>query len=267
MDSGSRTAFDEMRRAQRVADGHIEPQHDDAGHIMLCAAECHFTKEAGMTPNGEEQLTIDLYKHLQRLGLGWLNELQANTLGVPMVKALAGVLWEITDHWKKLADAHCRPPAHWDSFAGRRQLTHRAQRIVDIDRLEAKLVSLEQEIDQLWWSAAPTWASNWGDFCQAADELRTCLNKFMKRTADKRAHVYTHRNKAAPVLVRSRQYDMYPIVRARVPSDQSLNSSLSLLAANLGATIPSMPIDFPIRQRICVLYSIKTMLICDCAVN
>ena len=114
-----------------------------------------------MTPNGKEQLTIDLYKHLQRLGLGWLNQEQAETLGVPMVKALAGVLWEITDHWKKLADAHCRPPAHWDSFAGRRQLTHRAQRSVDIDQLEAKLVSLEQEIDQLWWSAAPTWSFDW----------------------------------------------------------------------------------------------------------
>ena len=216
----------------------MEQELDNDGNIRLYAAPCHITKPAGMAANGKEQLVIDLYKHMGQLGLGWLSEQQAKTFGVPMVKALAAVLWEVTDQWKKLATAHCRPPAQWDIFEGRRQLTHRAERILDINTLETKVVALEKEIDQVWWAAAPTWASNWGAFTVAVDGLRASLNKFMKRTVENRERVYAHRNKATPVLVRSRNYDMFPVVRARVPSDASLDPSLSLVAADLGAIIP-----------------------------
>lgn len=58
-----------------------------------------------------------------------------------------------------------------------------------------------------------------------------------------RTSVYLHRNTPAPVIVRGTNYDMFPVIRARVPSDTELSAELHLLGARLEQMKPYEPLS------------------------
>ena len=120
----------------------------------------------GLEMNGRDQLRNDIRKDLcVHMKLGWLNEVQAQTLGASFLEALAELLWEITDQWPALSERSCKPDEWWESYANRRKKGHKKQRLMDLALLETKLCRLLDMTLQTWWSAAPTWSGQWASFC------------------------------------------------------------------------------------------------------
>ena len=175
--SPSTDAFHEMHRSQRAQQGFIEEQHDADGTVLLFAPEC----TVSTIKNGKDQLTVDIWDTFRSAGLGWLAIEQAKTFGVPFLKALSELHWEITDQWAVLSSKGCKPRYEWECYEGRRKNTHRKARDVDLSALETKVACLEGELQQTWWDAAPTWSATWRDMCMSVDDLCSRLCKFLDR--------------------------------------------------------------------------------------
>ena len=100
-------AFAEMARAQREADGHLEPAHDSEGNVVLFAPECPVRQ----CSNNKDEMVANVFALFDSRGLGWLNKATAKEFGKPFLLALCEVLWEITDQWGLLAERSCKPAA------------------------------------------------------------------------------------------------------------------------------------------------------------
>ena len=234
-----RDAFEAIKRGQREVDGHVQPTFDEAGDIVLYQPRCPVDKAL----DNKRQLIVNVFALFDKEGLGWLSPDVAMSLGQPLLVALGEVLWEVTDQWDVLAERSCRPAAIWEPFEGQRRLTHKATRIMHLSILEAKLVRLETEVQQTWWDAAISWCAAWTRMVAAVNELRRAINVFLQRREAQRGGIYSHRNNPAPLVVRGTSYEIFPIVRARVPSDPELSAALSLLASRLEQMKPYEPLS------------------------
>ena len=89
----SMDAFSRLVQGQREVAGVVEATYDSGGGIVL-----HTVVMAAIDiVNNKDQMLSDVYTMFRNKGLGWLSVSHAHTFGHTLVKALAEVLWEITD--------------------------------------------------------------------------------------------------------------------------------------------------------------------------
>ena len=225
-------AFSRLVQGQREVAGIVEATCDSGGGIVL-----HTVVMAAIDiVNNKDQMLSDVYTMFRNKGLGWLSVSHAHTFGHTLVKALAEVLWEITDQRAVLAQRCCDLEPVWDKFVGCRRLTHKPKRTMELDTLALKCGVLERVIAQTWWTACDTWSSGWRAMKQDVDNMCTKLNRFLDQRVHNRNIIIARRQVATPVLVRGSAYDMYPVIRARVPTDNELPPELTTLALVVGQT-------------------------------
>lgn len=215
-----------------------EPTYDrDTGSLVLHQSECRLAS----VRNSKDQLAFDVFSLWKGEGLGWLSAAQAQSVGVPFAMALHEVLWEITDQWDTLAAKNCRPEKVWEAFQGKRLLTHKAKRAVDMPAVEKKLAILEDLLLARWWDEAPTWSAGWKVMHTAVRTLCTQLNTFLSRRAKERVAIVAHRQAPRAVVVRGTNYDVFPTIRPKLPSE-----TVPAHFADLAEKLAQLPLYVPV---------------------
>ena len=91
-----------------TARAHLSPHVNSSGGVMLYLPPAPNNKESQ-----DRVICRDVLGILERGGVGWANQAQANFLGDAFIEALSALLWVITDMWEILHERCCRPSEFW----------------------------------------------------------------------------------------------------------------------------------------------------------